>query len=161
MTTAVARRSAAVSMATHRPDRMRDDPVIAAVLEANGVAFDDLEWFGSCFTTAEGTNRLSARPSGPIQVDLRRLDGSEDWLATAQINPLVSYHAQRGHRSVTLRRRLPEAMAAMLPGRPASDVVDAPGFDRMKVVSARVSPDGYTDLVIKPIDGHHQKEDHA
>ena len=161
MTATVARRAAVLPRNSDSPDRMRDDPVIAAVLEANGVGFDDLEWFGSCFTTAEGTNRLSACPAGPIQIDLRRFDGSEDWLATAQIDPLVSYHAQRGQRSVTLRRRLPEALAEMLPGRPASDVVDAPGFDRMTVVAARVSPDGYTDLVIRPIDGQNQTGDLA
>ena len=126
---------------------MRRDPVIAAVLREAGTDFEGLRWAKSCLTPH--STGISARLDGLRQADLRQYEDSEDWVATVQIDPLVSYHAQRGHRSVTLRRPLPESTMATLGGRRADNVVDAPGFDEMTIVEATVSG-GYTTLILQP-----------
>lgn len=132
-----------------RGDDLCDDPVVAAALRADGTSTDRLVWEHSSTWAETGHHVESAHHSGTCVMDLKaHRDENAAWFATVHFGDAVSYHAQRGRRSATVRRGLPDTIASDLIGRTADLVSDAPGFDRLTILDVRTSPGTPTTLIL-------------
>lgn len=133
---------------TSRGDDLCDDPVVAAALEADGTSIDRLAWEQASTSITSG-DADKAHHAGACVMDLRsHRDENAAWYATVHFGDAISYHAQRGRRSATVRRGLPETLATDLVGRTADLVADAPGFDRLTILDVRTSPGTPTTLIL-------------
>jgi hypothetical protein len=131
-----------------RVDDLCDDPVVAAALEADGTSIDRLAWEHASTSASTGVADR-AHHAGACVMDLRaHRDENAAWYATVHFGDAISYHAQRGRRSATVRRGLPETIASDLVGRTADLVADAPGFDRLTILDVRTSPGTPTTLIL-------------
>jgi hypothetical protein len=138
-------------MNTGLTDDLWDDPVVTAALAADGVTGADLKWL----VHADGDSKVAdAYHRGSCSMDIRsRHDEDAAWFANVHFGDSVSYHAQRGRRSITLRTDIPETVAKGLVGRRANAIADAPGFDRMVIRLVRTMPGSPTTIIITPAEG--------
>ena len=133
---------------------MRDDiggaPVVTAMLARDGLTVEGLDWRVDSIWAADGHEVVVANRES-MDLKLHR-DEEADWFATVHWGPHLTYHAQRGRRSLTLRRELPESVTSTLVGMHADAVADMPGLDGLLIVEVRTSTGTSTAVILKPID---------
>lgn len=132
-------------------DDLDADPVILAALARDGETIADIHWSVTSIWSEDGHEVQSAHREGSCVMDLKiHRDQQADWFATIHWGRELSYHAQRGRRSITLRRDLPESVSATLVGMPASRIADVPGLEALMIVETRTSAAGSSTIVVKP-----------
>jgi hypothetical protein len=135
-------------------DDLGVDPVLMAALARDGVSVENLEWTLASIWADDGHRVESAHHAGSCTMDLKlHRDEEAAWFATAHFGNAISYHAQRGRRSITLRSRIPDTVLGELEGRTADAVADAPGFGSLLILGVRTSPGISTDIIVEPLRG--------